>query len=388
MNTTSSKDLIKQAMSLGKPERVPVMCQLSIGHVLLKNPQLHPVDYFLSSDTYADGLLKIRELYDFDGVLMHKPGREPGIMEIVDSTDRDGILPTIFFKDGARVECSRDDDPYYRPSDDFHRPSVKDIDPENPLGWAPESFVRWCRHKGTAVYRTADEIPEYWFDCIDKVMDVVGQHYSIHGEVRSPFDHLLNIAGMENGLMGLIEFPDHTRALMETFTEMTIAWAVAQVRRGCDAIKLSSPYGGAGFISRNQYESWLVPFQKRVIDAVRAEKAFIYDHTCGAIGDRLDLMSSTGIHGLETLDPPPLGTVQLNEAKRILKDRVFIKGNVDPVNTVLKKDAGRAREDIEKVYAVGSEGGQYIMSTACSIPPAAPVENVRQMTDCVYEHAK
>ena len=54
-----------------------------------------------------------------------------------------------------------------------------------------------------------------------------------------------------------------------------------------------------------------------------------------AIGDRLDLMLETGTQGIDTLDPPPLGTVELQDAKRQLAGRAFIKGNVDPVDTVL-----------------------------------------------------
>lgn len=387
MSLDSPKELMRQAMSLGVPDRVPVMCQLAIGHTLLKSG-LHPVDFFLSNETYAAGLLAMRELYNFDGVLIHKPGREPGFMEIATSIDRQMDPPTIFLNDRSRVECRHNDDPCYRFSADFERPDVRDLEPEDPLGWAPESFVRWCRHKGTALYRTAEEIPEYWFQCIDLVLNAIGETYSVHGEVRSPFDHLLNIAGMENGLMALVKDAEHTHSLMDTFTDMAVAWAIAQVRRGCDAIKISSPYAGAGFISREQYREWIVPYERRIAEAVRAENAFVYTHTCGAIGNRLDLMMECGINGIETLDPPPLGTVELGEAKRQLKDRLFIKGNVDPVNTILTKPVTGAREDIEAVYAIGSKGGQYIMSTACSVPPDAPIENVQQLTACVYEHSK
>ncbi|MCW8129662.1 MAG: hypothetical protein KIS92_04680 [Planctomycetota bacterium] len=384
---TSSRELVRQAMALGKPERVPVMCQLAIGHTLLQTG-IHPVDYFLSSQAYADGLLKIREIYNFDGVLMHKNGRDPNFMDLVVRIDRDQETPSIYLKDGSRIDCTRDDDPYYRHADGFERPEVETFDPDDPLGWAPESFRRWCEHKGTAVYRTPEAIPAFWFDCIDRVKAAIGETHSVHGEVRSPFDHLLNIVGMEPGLMALLISPEHTRRLLETFADMSTAWAVAQCRRGCDAIKISSPFAGGGFLSPDQYREWIMPYETRIAAAVRAEGKYVYTHTCGAIGDRLDLMAETGIHGIETLDPPPLGTVNLAEAKRLLRDRLFIKGNVDPVNSLLRKDAAGARADIERVYGIGSEGGQYILSTACSVAPPTRRENVKQLTECVYAHAE
>ena len=41
----------------------------------------------------------------------------------------------------------------------------------------------------------------------------------------------------------------------------------------------------------------------------------VYTHTCGAIGDRLDLLVECGVSGIECLDPPPLGNVDLSEAE-------------------------------------------------------------------------
>ena len=67
----------------------------------------------------------------------------------------------------------------------------------------------------------------------------------------------------------------------------------------------------------------------------------IYTHTCGEIGDRLQLMVETGIDGIDTLDPPPLGSIDLEEAKKQIGERVFFKGNIDPVNTLLREIKGR-----------------------------------------------
>jgi uroporphyrinogen-III decarboxylase len=135
------------------------------------------------------------------------------------------------------------------------------------------------------------------------------------------------------------------------------------------------------------YAEWIVPFERQVAQAVRDEGAFVYTHTCGAIGDRLDLLAETGIHGIETLDPPPLGTVDLAMAKTQLRDRLFIKGNVDPVNTLLRKSRGEALADIRWAHEIGRVGGQFILSTACSVAPHTPPENVRLLADVVHGRA-
>ena len=88
----TSKQIVDQAMRQQKPDQIPVMCQLANGHTII-NTGVHPIDYFVDSDTWADCLIRMRELYDFDGILCHKPGRTPRLMELVERVDRDAEVP-------------------------------------------------------------------------------------------------------------------------------------------------------------------------------------------------------------------------------------------------------------------------------------------------------
>jgi len=49
--------------------------QLAIGNILL-NMGVDPIAFNFTNAGYTEGILKARELYDFDGILLHKPGRE------------------------------------------------------------------------------------------------------------------------------------------------------------------------------------------------------------------------------------------------------------------------------------------------------------------------
>ena len=176
------------------------MCQMANGHTII-NTGVHPIDYFTDNELWADCLVRMRELYDFDGILCHKPGRVDGIMNLVERTDYDGETPTLFMSDGSRIECTRDDDAYYKPSAEFARPTMDELDLENLLSWAPESFVAFQASKATLPVIDPEGFEDHVFATLDRVIDRVGDDYSVHGEVRAPFDHFLNILGMEEGLM-------------------------------------------------------------------------------------------------------------------------------------------------------------------------------------------
>jgi uroporphyrinogen decarboxylase len=175
---------------------------------------------------------------------------------------------------------------------------------------------------------------------------------------------------------------------MERATEALSAWAVAQIQRGCDAIKNSSPYVGGGFLSREHYQEFVVPYEKKLAQAVRDAGGFVYTHTCGAIGDRLDLIVESGVNGIECLDPPPLGNTDLAEAKEKFGKQIFIKGNVDSVNVLLRGTPDKVREDVRQRLAIGSAGGGFILSTACSIAPAVKPEHIKIMVEETREFSE
>ncbi len=94
----------------------------------------------------------------------------------------------------------------------------------------------------------------------------------------------------------------------------------------------------------------------------------------------------TGTNGIDTLDPPPLGTVELEEAKKILGGKVFIKGNIDPVNTLLNSDEQNITKDVEWRLNIGKPNGGFILSSACSIAPYTPPKNIELLKNLAEKY--
>jgi MtaA/CmuA family methyltransferase len=380
----TSKELVDQAMRQQRPQRIPVMCQLANGHTII-NTGVHPIDYFVDSELWADCLVRMRNLYDFDGILCHKPSRTPRLMELVERVDRDAEVPTLYLRDGSRIECTRDDDAYYKKNDSFRFPTLDEIDFDHPLEWASESYKAFEWSKGTFDFKTPEEIPEEAFATIDAVMKRCGDEYSVHGEVRAPMDHFLSLLGMEDGLMALLTEPEKTERLLETCTKWSAALATAQVRRGAHAIKISSPFAGSGFLSPEMYEQYIIPHESKIAEAVKEAGGFTYTHTCGAIGDRLELIMRCGVSGIECLDPPPLGNVELADAVERCNGKIFIKGNMDPVNTLLRGNKEKVQHDVSEILeTAGHSMGGFILSSACSVAPPAPPDNIKRAVEMAH----
>jgi len=385
----TGRERVLAAMNLQQPDRVPVMCQLSMGHYLV-NLDMSPAEYWIDTELMAGAFIKLAERYDFDGILINLPGRDPNARQRIDRIEQTADAETIHYTSGERCVC-----PYDDLANHIEGPKmdVGDIDPalifyEDPhtLGGIkrPPFYYDLVPYQ----WQGDDLFPPHIFSIIDTVLEAVGDRLSVHGEVFSPFTQLMERAGYEGGLMALLTDADKCHAILQRYAEGASALARLQAARGVDAVLISSAFAGGGFISRSMYEQFVMPYETQVATAIKQAGVKAYTHTCGAIGDRLDLMAATGIDGVDTMDPPPLGNTDLAEAKQQIGDKLFLKGNIDSVNILLQGTEQMVRDDAKRKLDAAMAGGGYILSSACSVAPRVPPAHLMALVEVAEEYGR
>jgi hypothetical protein len=379
----TSRERMSRAMrprARALPDRVPVMCQLALGHYFL-HAGTDPVDIWHDSTAFGDALLLLQRRYGFDGVLVNLPGRDPAWRTAISSIEARGVNRLVRWSNGLTTLVPPDDNPHVFLAEGT-RPPRQAFD-----ALSPESLFYVEPHGQFGMeWSGGRTFPPWQFDTIRHVRERAPE-ISVHGEVFSPFSQLLELLGYSDALVALIEAPDKVRACLDALGAGAVALACGQIDNGADAVLISSAFAGAGFISPRQYRGFVLPCERAVIEGIKASHPAVpvYTHTCGAIGDRLDLMAETGTDGIDTLDPPPLGTVELADAKQHVGGRLFIKGNLDPVATLLNGSAEQCRAAAIGRVQTAMAGGGYILSSACSVAPHTPPDNVQQLLAAARE---
>lgn len=326
-------------MEGGIPDRVPVWCLLSLEHIIRNGTPDGKIPRTIQGLVLAECGLTGR--YGFDGLVLFLPGTRKNtpvesmlekMIQDIPGGDSDHIIEN---QDPDTWEWDR---PSYD-SDDFYSAHLarEILGPDIHIGgWTPDGFSRAIQ----------------WFPTLDDAMVAILQH------------------------------PGRFKALVQYFNRMSISWAEAQVRLGkLESMQISSPYAGSSFISPGTYREMVFPSVMGVVESLRDETVFTYLHTCGFISDRLETMVESGIHGLECMDPPPLGDVTLEDAKKRVGDHIFLKGNVDSVNILLRGSDEDVEKTIVECLRAGMTGGGYILSTACSVAPEVPPERIQRMVE-------
>lgn len=167
----------------------------------------------------------------------------------------------------------------------------------------------------------------------------------------------MELFGYAGALIALVEQPQKVELMLESLTAGTAELALLQAECGADALLVSSAFAGAGFISREHYRRFVLPYEHLVVERVRREaRVPIYVHTCGAIGDRIDLMVEASYDG------------------------------IDPVNVVLKGTPEQVYVGASRLIEKAGRGGGYILSTACPVAPQAPAQNIAMLNQASVDH--
>lgn len=378
----TGKERVRLAMERKKPDRVPFFCQFSLGHYMLNTP-FEPYIIWYSSEVFTDALVMLAERYKADGILVNLPGRPPDWEDHIVKKEQNNGETLLSWDDGSYSRCPKNDNVHHFSGAGL--PRFEDVDPDAVYYIEPHTITGiqypfFYDFDAPPRPRTREFFPPYVTDPVRLAVEKAGAEKHISSEIFSPFTQFMELFGYSEGLMALMDDPVKAGDILRSLAEGAAELALLQAESGPDAVLVSSAFAGGGFISREQYAEFVLPHEAYITEKIHRETdCFVYVHTCGSIGDRIDLMADAGYDGVDTLDPPPLGNTEIEEVKDRLGGRIFLKGNIDPVNILKNGSPGevyaKARGLAEKV---GKTGG-YILSSACSVSPATPPENILEL---------
>lgn len=195
----------------------------------------------------------------------------------------------------------------------------------------------------------------------------LGSSVPVLGWIEGAFAEACDLRGIETIFMDTMDNPGFLIELLEKITPVEIRFAEAQIRAGAEWIGIGESVGS--LVSPKTYQTFALPYLKRIIDAVHEMHARVRLHICGDITHILELIAETNIDIVD-LD----WMVDIETARKKLGPDICIAGNFDPVAVLQNGDP----EEIKKHVMKGEQqaGDKYMVCPGCEVPPDTPFENM------------
>jgi len=197
----------------------------------------------------------------------------------------------------------------------------------------------------------------------------VGGDKLIEGWIEGPMAEGADLRGINTIMLDLYDDPVFIVDLFEFVTAMEIRFAQAQVEAGVDLIGIGD--AAASLVGPVFYERFVWPYEKRMVDAIRAMGARVRLHICGDTNAIVEGMGRLGCDIVD-LDYP----VDLREARARMPGQVLL-GNVEPVGVMRNGTPDKVTAALEACHRAA--GPRYIVGAGCELPRDTPEANVRAM---------
>jgi len=165
-------------------------------------------------------------------------------------------------------------------------------------------------------------------------------------------------------------------SLMEKISEVLVRYLNAQIRSGVQAIQIFDSW--VGCLSPSDYEKYVLPYSKKVIDGVDQNIPLIHFATS----------SSTLLERMKKAGGDVIGVdwrIDLREAWTRIGHEIAIQGNLDPVMLLAPTDVMEKAVQSILDRAEGRPG--HIFNLGHGILPNTPVDQVAALVEIVHQYS-
>lgn len=223
---------------------------------------------------------------------------------------------------------------------------------------------------------------QYIYNAIDKIIETRPDNIPLIGFCGAPLTVLcfmLQGLGTRSNFLDAEKFffmnKQLTKKLAEKVTELSIEYALQQIKHGISAFQLFDTH--AGLIPFEYYKEVFLPMIKKIANAVR-ETGTPFLFFPKGIG--------TGISEIDYEICDYLSVdwqTPIHHARKMVDSKVGLQGNLDP--RILYADKNTIQMELEKFIPFREKEKNWIFNLGHGLMPGIAVENVQFVIDWIKE---
>jgi len=199
--------------------------------------------------------------------------------------------------------------------------------------------------------------------------------------VIGPFSLGGRLMSMTEIMVNCLVEPELTHSVIAKSNEFIIKYSLEMKKAGADGIVIAEP--AAGLLSPEICENFSSAYVKKIVDAVQDDDFIVVYHNCGNTVPLVDTLLSTGSAAYHFGD-----AVEITDILSKMPKDVPVLGNLSPVEHFRSGTPQSVKQVTTAMLEKTKSFENYIPSSGCDIPPAAPIENIEAFFEAVDEFYK
>lgn len=233
---------------------------------------------------------------------------------------------------------------------------------------------------------------------VQRVLDVearLGDRGIVYLDMGDPICGLAGLFDMgEYTVMGLTEPELMHQALQRSLDSLLPrVEAVAKALPGRLWRIYGPEYASPPYLPPHLFEEYVVRYDKPIVDAIQKYGGYARLHSHGRLREILPLIMKTGCAGLDPIEPPPQGDVELSYVRHNYGRELVLFGNLE-ISDIENQPTVAFRKTVERALREGTAGqgrGFVLMPSACPYGrqlAELTLRNYECVVDCVEKFGR
>ncbi len=178
------------------------------------------------------------------------------------------------------------------------------------------------------------------------------------------------------------------KRFMEMATEYNVGLGKRLIEAGVDFVCITGDVAGVGgpLFSIKHFKEVFAPATRRIVSELQKCGVPVIKHTDGFLEPILDDLVSTGIDGLQSIEPA--AGMDIGSVKARYGDRICLWGNMDLSYTLALGTPAEVQAEVKRCIRAAAGGGGHILSSSNSYSSAMKFENFKAMVEAGRKYGK
>ncbi len=207
---------------------------------------------------------------------------------------------------------------------------------------------------------------------------------------QSPLKTFHWLAGPPNASLFLADHPREMQVLARIHAEKALALLRRAVEVPETEVFITLDNLDSDFHPPYFFKDYCADFYRSAAEIVHSRNKIFAVHSCGRNRALLPLVGACRVDCLEGLTPPPLGNVELGQARQLTGYESFtVNGGMDTPRLESRENASAVIDRYTRdLFASMGDKLRFIFASSCSTPAPAPWENLVRFRDAALKYGQ
>jgi hypothetical protein len=242
------------------------------------------------------------------------------------------------------------------------------------------------RHDFELLQRYAPPADRMDVSLIQRARQATGEKGLVDANTHGSFNILGMFRKLEDILTDPLTDPVFFQEMVDYFIPRLTQRAAKMVAAGADVIEVAGHWTGQ--VGPRIFQKYILENENRLVNGIRDLGVPVIYHNCGDAARIMSHYNDLNINCWGYLTPPPHGDVLPEEALRVLRPSLTLRGNVDQITFMREATPEQVYAKVRELLELVKPRGNWILSTTDFFFDGTPYENIRAFAQAGLDYGR